>query len=83
MKYIVPRRDYRLLKWLEPFGSRGVGIDRYAEVLSNDGRTEIEIGQFLNEYTTKGIIVRIPDGRIKIRHALSSNVKYDYDVREQ
>lgn len=78
--YIVPRRDYKLLKWLEPFGSKGVEITTYAKVMKSVGMTETEMGQFLNEYVAKGIFARLPDGKVRIIPALFSGVKYTYDI---
>jgi hypothetical protein len=76
MTYIIPFRDYRLLNWLK-MNSR-VKLERFYQFLLHNGLSEIEVGQFVNEYVTKGILVKLEDGLIKVNCGLQSNIKYTY-----
>lgn len=73
---IVPRKDYRILDWLKNHGSKGRPIKWFYEVLFNDGKSEIEAGRFINEYMTKGILVKKGNGYIAINCGINSTVKY-------
>ena len=81
-KIIVPRRDYRLLDWLRLNGSKGRPVEWFYEVLFNDGKSEIEAGQFINKYMTLGILQKIPEGRIRVVGGINCAVKFDYDPSE-
>jgi hypothetical protein len=76
MIYIIPFRDYRLLNWLK-MNSR-VKLERFFHFLMTNGLSEIEAGQFVNEYVTKGILVKLDGGLIKVNCGLQSNVRYTF-----
>ena len=76
MTYIISFRDYRLLNWLK-MNSR-VKLERFFHFLMANGLSEIETGQFVNEYVTKGILVKLDDGLIKVNDGIHSNVSYTF-----
>ena len=76
MVYIIPFRDFRLLNWLK-MNSR-VKLERFYQFLLHNGLSEIEVGQFVNEYVTKGILVKLDGGLIKVNGGIHSNVRYTY-----
>lgn len=83
-KYIIPKKDYRVLDWVrdaQRSGKRYVTIEWLQQVLFNDGRTEIEVGQFINQYVTKCILLKLGNGKIKVNCGLNA-VKFDYDRAE-
>lgn len=80
-KIIVPRKDYRLLDWLRIAGhSKGMPIEWFYKVLLNSGKSEIEVGQFINQYVTQGILVK----NYKVVGNISAGclVDFDYDAAE-
>lgn len=82
-KIIVPRKDYRLLDWLRIAGhSKGMPIDWFQKVLLNSGKSEIEVGQFINQYVTKGILTKLGNGNIRVECGPRRAVDFDYDVSE-
>ena len=80
MVYIIPFRDFRLLNWLKMNGR--VKLERFLYILTANGLSEIEAGQFVNEYVTKGILLKLDDGLIKVNNGPYSNpysnVKYTF-----
>ena len=77
-KYTIPRRDYRVLDWIKDgqrAGRRYVTREWLLAVLFNDGRSEIEVGQFINQYVTKGILLNLGGGKFKV----DCNINFDYD----
>ena len=80
-KYIIHRKDYRVLAWIrdgQRVGRRYVTREWLHTVLFNDGRTEIEVGQFINQYVTKGILLNLGNGKFKV----DCNIQFDYDGEE-
>lgn len=76
MTHIISFRDYRLLNWLK-MNSR-VKLERFFHFLMANGLSEIEAGQFVNEYVTKQILVKLSDGLIKVNGGIHSDVKYTF-----
>ena len=68
MVYIISFRDHRLLNWLKMNGR--VKLERFLYILTANGLSEIEAGQFVNEYVTKGILLKLDDGLIKVNNFL-------------
>ena len=76
MVYVIPFRDHRLLNWLKMNGR--VKLERFLYILTANGLSEIEAGQFVNEYVTKGILLKLSEGLIKVNDGLHSNVRYTF-----
>lgn len=70
----VSRQDYNVLAWLRNHGSRGQSLEWFYKVLLNSGYTTIQAGQFINKYTSCGILVK-HHGNISI----DREHPFDYD----
>lgn len=75
-RIVVPGDDFRYLDWLEVSGhSKGRPIEWFQRVLLNGGKTEIEVGQFINKYVTLGVLTKLGNGNIRVECGINSEIK--------